>query len=130
MLYSGSDGTLAQLAYDMATAKGFNMPFENVAMFGSHTHSGPGAITPEMLWEFAPATDLIVPGVGSFSTLAVKHLMSFLHSELQTMLAASIAEAMIQAAANLQEASIGISKFLSTLDHSQLYARSLRPGVW
>ena len=51
-----------QLAYNMAAAKGFNIPFENVAMFGSHSHSGPGAITPEMLWAFAPATDLLVPG--------------------------------------------------------------------
>lgn len=59
---SGSDGTLAQLAYDMAAAEGFKVPFENVAMFGSHSHSGPGAITPEMLWAVAPATDLLVPG--------------------------------------------------------------------
>ena len=51
-----------RLAYNMAAAKGFNIPFENVAMFGSHSHSGPGAITPEMLWAFAPATDLLVPG--------------------------------------------------------------------
>ena len=58
----GSDGTLMQLAYNMAAAKGFNIPFENVAMFGSHSHSGPGAITPEMLWAFAPATDLLIPG--------------------------------------------------------------------
>lgn len=46
----------------MAVARGFKIPFENVAMFGSHTHSGPGAITPEMLWAVAPATDLLVPG--------------------------------------------------------------------
>ena len=58
----GSDGTMAQLAYDMAAAEGFKIPFENVATFGSHSHSGPGAITPEMLWALAPATDLLVPG--------------------------------------------------------------------
>ena len=62
LVYSGSDGTLAELAYEMAAAQGFNIPFDNVAMFGSHTHSGPGAITPEMLWAVAPATDLLVPG--------------------------------------------------------------------
>lgn len=60
---SGSDGTLTQLAYDMAAVKGFKIPFENVAIFGSHSHSGPGAISPEMLWAFAPATDLLVPGM-------------------------------------------------------------------
>jgi len=50
------------LAYDLAVTRGFKIPFENVAMFGSHTHSGPGAISPEMLWAVAPATDLLVPG--------------------------------------------------------------------
>jgi len=58
----GSDGTLAKLAYDIATSKGFKIPFDNVALFGSHSHSGPGAITPEFLWAVAPATDLLVPG--------------------------------------------------------------------
>lgn len=53
---------MARLAYDIAAGKGFKVPFENVAMFGSHSHSGPGAITPELLWEVAPATDLIIPG--------------------------------------------------------------------
>ena len=43
----GLDGTIAQLAYDMPAVKGFKVPFENVATFGSHSHSGPGAITPE-----------------------------------------------------------------------------------
>ena len=61
-LFLGSDGNLAQLAYDIAAAKGFKIPFENVALFGSHSHSGPGAITPEMLWALAPATDLLIPG--------------------------------------------------------------------
>ena len=46
----------------MAAAQGLKVPFDNVAMFGSHSHSGPGAITPEMLWAIAPATDLLVPG--------------------------------------------------------------------
>ena len=59
---TGSDGTLAELAYDIATSKGFRIPFDNVAMFGSHSHSGPGAITPEFLWAVVPATDLLVPG--------------------------------------------------------------------
>jgi len=59
---TASDGTLAKLAYDIAASKGFTIPFDNVAMFGSHSHSGPGAITPEFLWAVAPATDLIVPG--------------------------------------------------------------------
>ena len=63
MLFTGSDGTLTELAYEMAAAQGFKIPFDNIAMFGSHSHSGPGAISPEMLWAIAPATDLLVPGV-------------------------------------------------------------------
>ncbi|XP_065899909.1 neutral ceramidase-like isoform X2 [Dysidea avara] len=85
----GSDGTLMQLAYDIATSKGFTIPFDNIALFGSHTHSGPGGITPEFLWAVAPAMDLLVP-------------------ELQETLANSIATAMLEAAANLQDGSIGI----------------------
>jgi len=60
--FAASDGTLMQLAYDIAASKGLTIPFDNVAMFGSHSHSGPGAITPEFLWAVAPATDLLVPG--------------------------------------------------------------------
>ena len=63
MLFTASDGTLTELAYEMAAAQGFKVPFDNVAIFGSHSHSGPGAITPEMLWAIAPATDLLVPGM-------------------------------------------------------------------
>ena len=62
LVYSGSDGTLTELAYEMATAQGFKVPFDNIAIFGSHSHSGPGAISPEILWAVAPATDLLVPG--------------------------------------------------------------------
>ena len=65
------------------------MPFENVAMHGSHTHSGPAGITDEFLWEFAPAMDLVVP-------------------ELQSMMANFMAEAMLEAQKNLQPASMGI----------------------
>lgn len=65
------------------------MPFENVAMHGSHTHSGIAGITDEFLWEFAPAMDLVVP-------------------ELQSLVANSIAEAMLEAQKNLQPASMGI----------------------
>ena len=50
------------MAYDIAVTQGFKIPFDNVAIFGSHSHSGPGAISPEMLWAIAPAIDLLVPG--------------------------------------------------------------------
>ncbi|XP_065899921.1 neutral ceramidase B-like [Dysidea avara] len=101
----GSDGTLAELAYDIATSKGFRIPFDNVAMFGSHSHSGPGAITPEFLWAVVPATDLLVP-------------------ELQEMFATSIANAMLQAQENLQDGTMGI-------DIAQLkgVTRNRRAGV-
>jgi len=62
-----------QLAYDIATSKGFTIPFDNVAMFGSHTHSGPGAITPGFLWAVAPATDLLVPGEDNTTCFNTTH---------------------------------------------------------
>lgn len=36
----GSDGTLNQLAYDIAASKGFTVPFDNVLFSSSHSHSG------------------------------------------------------------------------------------------
>ena len=62
LMLVGADGTLRKLAHTKAAAQGFPIPLENMIMSGSHSHSGPGGITPEFLWEFAPATDLIVPG--------------------------------------------------------------------
>lgn len=85
----GADGTIIKMAYDIAAARGFRVPFENVAMHGSHTHSGPAGITDEFLWEFAPAMDLVVP-------------------ELQSLVANDLAEAMLEAQKNLQPASMGI----------------------
>ena len=61
-LYSGADGTLRRTAWERARDMGFSLPLDNVTLHGSHTHSGPGAIAPELLWELAPATDILVPG--------------------------------------------------------------------
>ena len=36
----GSDGTLNELAYDIAIDNGFDIPFENVLFSSSHSHSG------------------------------------------------------------------------------------------
>lgn len=58
----GADGTARKMAHAKAQDLGLPIPLENIIMSGSHSHSGPGAIAPEFLWEFAPATDLIVPG--------------------------------------------------------------------
>ena len=85
----GAGGTLLEMAYDKAAGRGFKVPIENVALHGSHTHSGPAGITPEFLWEFAPAMDLVVP-------------------QLQEMLATFIADAMLEAGEKMQDASIGI----------------------
>ncbi|XP_065846557.1 neutral ceramidase A-like [Oscarella lobularis] len=86
----GADGTLRKLAWEKAAARGFTVPFDRFTVHGSHTHSGPGAVTPELLWSLAPATDILVP-------------------ELQDMLASSLADAMLQAQANLQPAKMGIN---------------------
>lgn len=98
----GADGTILKMAYDIAAEKGFRVPFENVALHGSHTHSGPAGITDEFLWEFAPAMDLVVP-------------------ELQSLSANYLAEAMLEAQKNLQPASMGIGAPVVGLLHSHMY---------
>ena len=91
-------GSLRRLAHDKALKLGFSIPLDKVVLSGSHTHSGPGAISPEFLWSVAPgeeakqwlqiqlirlATDLLVP-------------------ELQEKMAASIANAMVTSAYEYQ----------------------------
>eukprot|EP00003_Mantamonas_plastica_P025806 TRINITY_DN513_c0_g1_i15.p3 TRINITY_DN513_c0_g1~~TRINITY_DN513_c0_g1_i15.p3 ORF type:complete len:441 (-),score=141.77 TRINITY_DN513_c0_g1_i15:4571-5893(-) len=83
----GSDGGLMRLGFELAGDMGFTIPRENVIFSASHTHSGPGAVSAEMLWALAPATDLLVP-------------------ELQQKLAASIAEALVTAEKTMKPAKI------------------------
>jgi neutral ceramidase len=85
----GSDGTLLSLAYQKAKEMGFNIPLDNVILSASHTHSGPGAITPEWLWSLAPATDLLVPS-------------------LQDTMAQHIADCLVKAYFNMKPVKIGI----------------------
>eukprot|EP01104_Vermistella_antarctica_P008034 TRINITY_DN1998_c0_g1_i1.p1 TRINITY_DN1998_c0_g1~~TRINITY_DN1998_c0_g1_i1.p1 ORF type:complete len:503 (+),score=101.27 TRINITY_DN1998_c0_g1_i1:48-1511(+) len=85
----GSDGTLNFLAYQIAAGQGYTVPFENCIFSASHSHSGPGAISPEFLWAMAPATDLMVPS-------------------LQRAMATSMATSMIDAQNNLAPAKIAI----------------------
>jgi hypothetical protein len=59
----GSDITLNALAFDIAVDMGFSVPYANCTFSGSHSHSAPGAITPDFLWQVAPATDLMVPSI-------------------------------------------------------------------
>jgi len=56
----------------------------------SHTHSGPGAISPNFLWAMAPATDLLVP-------------------ELQRMFAVNIATALVKAQQNKVDAFMNVT---------------------
>lgn len=74
---------MATRVLDIAASKGFTVPYENVILSGSHSHSGPGGVSSEKLWEYAPATDLLVP-------------------ELREMLATSLADALLQAEQNLK----------------------------
>jgi hypothetical protein len=85
----GADGTLANLAWDLAAAGGCTVPHDNFIFSASHSHSGPGAVSPELLWALAPATDMLVP-------------------ELQTMLAGGVAKALIQAQAALAPVQLGL----------------------
>jgi len=89
----GSDGTLADLAYLIAVGMGFTVPRENFILSASHSHSGPGAVSPEFLWAMAPATDLLVP-------------------ELQRFLATKIATSMVNAQNNAKPAKMNIASTL------------------
>jgi len=91
----GMSGQLADISYNMAAAKGFKVPRENVIMSGSHTHSGPGALAPDFLWAVAPATDLIVPS-------------------LRDRLANTVASALLLAQNSMKPAVLGISKGMLT----------------
>jgi len=60
----GADGVICDAAYNAAIKNlNFlqNFPRENLICSASHTHSGPGAMSTQFLWEVAPAVDLIVP---------------------------------------------------------------------
>eukprot|EP00211_Chloroparvula_japonica_P002877 CAMPEP_0119124318 /NCGR_PEP_ID=MMETSP1310-20130426/3980_1 /TAXON_ID=464262 /ORGANISM="Genus nov. species nov., Strain RCC2339" /LENGTH=456 /DNA_ID=CAMNT_0007114257 /DNA_START=195 /DNA_END=1565 /DNA_ORIENTATION=+ len=96
-----ADGSLAFLAHTMARADGFTVPFENTIFSASHTHSGPGAFTPEFAIQITPTMDIFVPSV-------------------QRMLAEKMAQAMVEAEANLQPAAIGTGQgLLANVTHNR-----------
>jgi len=56
----GADGTLFGDALDRLPSLGINIDPSRIILSASHTHSGPGAVSRQKLWELAPATDLNV----------------------------------------------------------------------
>jgi Neutral/alkaline non-lysosomal ceramidase, N-terminal len=62
----GSDGSMGDKCWAMAAARGFKITRANTIFSASHTHSGPGALSPEFLWAVAPATDLLIPSLLDF----------------------------------------------------------------
>lgn len=87
----GADGGLFAAGLKIAASQGMKTAPENVILCASHSHSGPGAVSSEKLWELAPATDLLVPA-------------------MQEQLASSIAAAIIGAEASMQPAKIALSQ--------------------
>lgn len=86
----GADGAVCLLAWELAVNMGLKgVPYENFVCSGSHTHSGPGAVSPELLWALAPATDFLVP-------------------EVQHMICTSMARAVVEAQSGLQPATLGM----------------------
>eukprot|EP00753_Platysulcus_tardus_P013097 PLAT3615.5.p1 GENE.PLAT3615.5~~PLAT3615.5.p1 ORF type:complete len:483 (-),score=237.58 PLAT3615.5:182-1630(-) len=84
----GSDGGTVKNGWKQAHALGFTVPEEQTLFHASHTHSGPGAVSYEKLWQIAPATDLYIPG-------------------LQDQFGAKIAEALVTAEKQLQPVRLG-----------------------
>eukprot|EP00042_Codosiga_hollandica_P023055 m.89246 g.89246 ORF g.89246 m.89246 type:complete len:400 (-) comp51029_c0_seq1:339-1538(-) len=89
----GSESSVREIAYDLIVGMGVNLSDSNFILSGSHSHSGPGAISPNFLWAVAPATDLLIP-------------------ELQESLALSVAKAVFQASQQLQPVQMGIGSGL------------------
>jgi len=85
----GVDGTLVDMAYKYAKEMGFTVPKEATLFSASHTHSGPAAMSPSMLFAVAPSSDLLVP-------------------ELQRIFAQNIAQAMVNAEQKMEDAKIDI----------------------
>lgn len=85
----GADGSLFEHAIKIAHDQGFPLPVEKIVLCGAHTHSGPGAVSPERLWELAPATDLLVDSI-------------------RTQFASSVAAAMVEAYAAMRPAKVGL----------------------
>eukprot|EP00698_Gefionella_okellyi_P020707 TRINITY_DN6544_c0_g1_i1.p1 TRINITY_DN6544_c0_g1~~TRINITY_DN6544_c0_g1_i1.p1 ORF type:complete len:478 (+),score=110.22 TRINITY_DN6544_c0_g1_i1:248-1681(+) len=85
----GADGNVCKLAYELAVEGGFTISFDNFVCSGSHTHSGPGAVSSCLLWSLAPATDVLVPSV-------------------QREFASKIASALLEAQAMMQPVKIGM----------------------
>ncbi len=52
---------------ESVAGRGLVIKPENFLLSASHSHSGPGALSPNQLWAVAPAMDLIVPGRSSMS---------------------------------------------------------------
>jgi len=69
---------------------GFDVPMDNCFFSSSHTHSGPGAVSPDFLWSMAPATDIMVP-------------------ELQRQMATSVATALVRARQKMVPAKMNIT---------------------
>ncbi len=88
----GADGTMRRNAVKFAQGLGFTVPIENVILSGSHSHSGPGAISSEFLWSIAPATDLEIPA-------------------LAEMMANNMAQALVRSQQSMRPAKVDVGSF-------------------
>jgi len=97
----GADGGLIEGAFQKAVQRGFSIKRENVIISASHSHSGPGAISKERLWEIAPATDLF-------------------NQELYDMYSDYVSTAMVTAENTLQPVKIAMGQdLLTTVTHNR-----------
>ena len=110
------------IAYAIAVSRGFTVPRANVIMSASHTHSGPGAVSPEFLWgTTTPPRENVLRGMKAdsshspllslslFPPPAVAPATDLMVPSLQWKLSNSIADALVSAQASLQPATIGLS---------------------
>jgi neutral ceramidase len=72
----GALGHLKRNAVRFAAGLNFTVDMNNVILSGSHSHSGPGAIASDFLWQIAPAIDLEIPIVAEALAMNLATVMA------------------------------------------------------
>eukprot|EP01080_Neovahlkampfia_damariscottae_P011216 gene11216-4038_t len=87
----GSSGYFTEKAYNKAKARGLQTSLSSTVFGASHTHASFGAVSQDLLWSLAPATDLF-------------------NIEVTNLITDRLAECMIMAEKNLKPAKVGIGR--------------------
>eukprot|EP01080_Neovahlkampfia_damariscottae_P011534 gene11534-4787_t len=87
----GASAYFTEKAYNKAKLRGLQTPLANTIFGASHTHSSFGAVSQDLLWSLAPATDIF-------------------NIEVTNEIADRLADCMLQAEKNVKPATVGIGR--------------------